>query len=121
MNLTINKTQTPKNPQWSGAPKAGANVMGGMQAAPGAQWNTQPMMGNPMNANMQGQMPFRPMMAPMTAMNAGPFATPGQPTNAMAPGIRPMMGVGGASPFGMAASTQSMADSNQQLDPFGAL
>ena len=55
--------------------------MGGMQAAPGAQWNTQPMMGNPMNANMQGQMPFRPMMAPMTAMNAGPFATPGQPTN----------------------------------------
>ena len=37
---------------------------------------------------------------------------------AMAPGIRPMMG---ASPFGMAASTQAMADSNQQLDPFGAL
>ena len=32
-----------------------------------------------------------------------------------------MMGVGGASPFGMAASTQSMTDSNQQLDPFGAL
>jgi len=123
MNLTINKTQTPKNPQWSGAPKTGTNVMGGMQPAPGAgaQWNTQPMMGNPMNANMQGQMQFRPMMAPMTAMNAGPFATPGQPTNAMAPGIRPMMGVGGASPFGMAASTQSMTDSNQQLDPFGAL
>jgi len=120
MNLTINKTQTPKNPQWSGAPKTGSNVMGGMQAAPGAgaQWNVQPMMPNPMNPNVQSQMPFRPMMAPMTAMNAGPFATPGQPTNAMAPGIRPMMG---ASPFGMAASTQAMADSNQQLDPFGAL
>jgi len=120
MNLTINKTQTPKNPQWSGAPKTGSNVMGGMQAAPGAgaQWNVQPMMPNPMNPNVQSQMPFRPMMAPMTAMNAGPFATPGQPTNAIAPGIRPMMG---ASPFGMAASTQAMADSNQQLDPFGAL
>ena len=41
----------------------------------------------------------------------------------MATGIRPMMGAG-PSPFGMGAMAMSgmaPADSNQQLDPFGAL
>jgi len=123
MNLTINKTQTPKNPQWSGAAKTGTNVMGVMQAPaqqPGAQWNAQPMMGTPMNAQMQAQMgSYRPMMAPMTAMPAGPFANPAQPTNAMSTGIRPMMGAGGASAFGV--PPMSTTSGISELDPFGAL
>ena len=51
---------------------------------PVGQWNPQPMnpqpmMGAPMNAGMQGQMAFRPMV-PMAPM-AGPFAAPGQQLN----------------------------------------
>jgi hypothetical protein len=124
MNLTINKTQPPKNPQWSGTAKTGAAPA----QQPAGQWNAQPMMGAPMGAGMQGQMAFRPMV-PMVPMNPGGFPAAGQPANPMAAGIRPMMGTGGPSPFGMAqpmaAGTMSMSgmmsDSNQQLDPFGAL
>jgi len=148
-NLTINKSPTPKTPQWSAAAKQqpGAAMLAGQQQqqqqqqqSAAGQWNPQPMMGMPMSAGgMQtGQMAYRPMnpMVPMTAnqhmpgagmASAAQFSVSPQPINPMmmASGISLMSGMGssgaaGTSPFSMGGMAQPTSMMTGSQMPMGS-